>query len=197
LLKTAKQFNISFAPIKISKDIKKQLPTWCHIGAPKKTYHKSKDKCLQGSHKSQTIKNMLKICKRLTDIRNSSQPHFPRKDCPCPPCKKDRINGCLNPHKCAATAREILSKITPKFDTRTKPKRDELSLTHRRKEKNIQAHERRRGEILFDPTVTIRTSLKDCFRIFVDPNNNSPTPAHRPPNPTRGLNLMEEKITIF
>ncbi|KAG1808025.1 uncharacterized protein BJ212DRAFT_1237705, partial [Suillus subaureus] len=76
--------------------------------------------------------------------------------------------GCKNPHKCAATAREILSKLAPKYDTKTKPKRDELSLTHHRKEKNSQAHESRNGEILFNSTTMIRTSLKDCFRVFTD-----------------------------
>ncbi|KIK35751.1 hypothetical protein CY34DRAFT_95555, partial [Suillus luteus UH-Slu-Lm8-n1] len=166
LLKTAKQFNVSFAPIKISKDLKKQLPAWCHIGAPLKTYHKTKDRCLQETHKSITVKNMIKICKRLTNIRGDTHQHLPRRDCSCPPCRRDRLAGCPNPHRCAANAREILSKLAPKYDTKTKPKKDELSLTHRRKEKNTQAHESRDGEILFDPTTTIRTSLKECFRIF-------------------------------
>ncbi|KAG1822462.1 uncharacterized protein BJ212DRAFT_1263699 [Suillus subaureus] len=130
LLKTAKQFNVSFTPIKISKDIKKQLPTWCHIGAPLKTYHKTKDKCLQEKHKSITVKNLIKTSKRLTNMRNNSQCHLPHKDCTCPPCKKDRQVGCPNPHKCAANAREILSKLTPKYDMRTKPKKDSLSLMH-------------------------------------------------------------------
>ncbi|KAG2064710.1 hypothetical protein BDR04DRAFT_953896, partial [Suillus decipiens] len=143
------------------------LPTWCHIGVPMKAYHKTKDKCLQNTHKSQAIKNMIKISKRLTDIRNNSQRHLPCKDCTCQPCRKDRQARCINLHKCAANAREILSKIAPKYDTRTKPKKDELSLTHRRREKNTQAHQSRNREILFDPTTMIRTSLKDCFRIFI------------------------------
>ncbi|KAG2748720.1 hypothetical protein P692DRAFT_20833944 [Suillus brevipes Sb2] len=126
--------------------------------------------------------------KRKTDvdIRGHTQQHLPRKDCTCTPCRKDRLAGCSNPHKCAANAREILSKLAPKYDTNTKPKRDELSLTHRRKEKNTQAHESRDGEILFDPTTTIRTSLKECFRIFTDPEHKSQSPAHRLQNPTRG-----------
>jgi ribonuclease HI len=196
LLKTAKKFNVSFAPIKISKQIKKQLPTWHHIGAPTTAFHKTKDKCLQNTHKSHTIKNMIKISKHTTNIQNNSQRHLPHKDCTCPPCQKDQQVGCSNPHKCATTAREILSKITPKYDTGTKPKKDELSLTHRRKEKNTQAHQSRNGEILFDPT-TIRTNLKDCFRIFTDPKYNSIALAHRLQNPTHGLNLINKKMTIF
>ncbi|KAG2069424.1 hypothetical protein BDR04DRAFT_934706, partial [Suillus decipiens] len=109
----------------------------------------------------------------------------------------DQQARCINPHKCAANTREILSKIAPKYDTRTKPKKDELSLTHQHREKNTQAHQSRNREILFDPTTTIRTSLKDCFRIFIDPKHNSLSPAHRLQNPTRGLNLINEKVTIF
>ncbi|KAG2124642.1 uncharacterized protein EDB93DRAFT_1098407, partial [Suillus bovinus] len=168
ILKTAKKLNISFAPIKLSKELKKSLPSWCHPGAPKNTYHKSKNKCLIDTHKSDNIKHLLKIRKRLTRISENGQ-HFPRKTCPCTACNKDREEGCNNPHTCAQYANEILFKIAPKFNTKTKPKKDGLSLTHRRKEKNYQTHQRRQGEILFDPTVTIRSSLSECFRIFLDP----------------------------
>ncbi|KAG1732698.1 hypothetical protein EDD22DRAFT_730580, partial [Suillus occidentalis] len=79
-----------------------------------------------------------------------------------------RNKGCKNPHSCARTANEILSKIAPKFNTRSKPKKDNLSLTHRRKEKNNQAFEQRVSEILFDPTTTIRSSIAEGFRIFTE-----------------------------
>ncbi|KAG0700960.1 hypothetical protein DFH29DRAFT_806953 [Suillus ampliporus] len=42
IIKTAKKHNIAFAPIKMSKNIKKQLPAWDNIGAPQRTYHKTK-----------------------------------------------------------------------------------------------------------------------------------------------------------
>jgi hypothetical protein len=50
ILQTAKKHNIAFAPIKMSKQIKKQLPAWLHLGASQKTYHKTKNKCLQETH---------------------------------------------------------------------------------------------------------------------------------------------------
>lgn len=56
LIKTAKNFNITFAPIKISKEIKKQLPAWHHLGAPRKTYHKIRDQCLYEMHNSSKSK---------------------------------------------------------------------------------------------------------------------------------------------
>ncbi|KAG1844406.1 hypothetical protein C8R48DRAFT_617993, partial [Suillus tomentosus] len=196
LLKTAKKYNINFAPIKISKDLKKNLPAWSHIGTPTNAYHKAKTKCLNETHKSTKIKNLIKIRKRLTHI-NDEDRHFPRKNCPCSACQKDRRIGCKDPHKCAQTANEILFRIAPKFNTKAKPKKDGLSLTRRRKEKNHQAHKSRQGEILFDPTTTIRSNLKDCFRIFSNPEHNSLTPAHRLQAPARGLNLLQDHITIF
>ncbi|KIK36515.1 hypothetical protein CY34DRAFT_94247, partial [Suillus luteus UH-Slu-Lm8-n1] len=165
LLKTAKKFNISFAPIKLSKELKKNLLAWCHIGTSKNTYHKSKDKCLTDRHESESVKHLLKIRKRLTRISENNQ-HFPRSSCPCTACNKDRNKGCKNPHACAQHANEILFKIAPKFNTKTKPKKDSLSLTRQRKEKNYQAHKNRQGEVLFDLTVTNRSCLSNCFRIF-------------------------------
>ncbi|KAG1870924.1 hypothetical protein C8R48DRAFT_575235, partial [Suillus tomentosus] len=119
------------------------------------------------------------------------------RDCACKYCEKDRLKGCDNPHKCAMAAKEILNKITPKYNTKVKPKKDNLSLTHQRKEKNRQAHQNRRGEILFDPTATVRSELTECFRIFTDPLKKSNNPAHRLQAPARGLNLLEDKITIY
>ncbi|KAG0693369.1 hypothetical protein DFH29DRAFT_785377, partial [Suillus ampliporus] len=52
--------------------------------------------------------------------------HTPRKTCECPDCKRDRTKGCKNPHNCAQTANEILSKLAPKFNTKSKPKKDGL-----------------------------------------------------------------------
>lgn len=139
---------------------------------------------------------MIKVSKRLRRT-NANNQHFPSKDCSCSSCSKDRTKGCANPQKCAQTANTILHRIAPKFNTKTKPKKDGLSLTHRRREKNQQAHERRQGEILFDPSTTVRSCLSDCFRIFTDPNCNSLTPAHRLHSQARGLNLLNEKLTIY
>ncbi|KAG2738873.1 hypothetical protein P692DRAFT_201650721, partial [Suillus brevipes Sb2] len=165
IIKTARKHNIAFAPIKMAKNIKKQLPAWDNLGAPQRTYHKTKNKCLQETHNAQTIKNLIKSSKRLTRT-NEVPHHIPRKNCICKDCRKDRTKGCKNPQACAQTANEILSKIAPKFNTKSKPKKDGLSLTHHRKEKNHQAHAQKTGEILFDPTVTIRSNITEGFRIF-------------------------------
>jgi len=67
MLKTAKKFNISFAPMKMSKNLKSQLPAWFHLGTPPRTYHKSKNKCLQETHLANTIKDLITISSRITN----------------------------------------------------------------------------------------------------------------------------------
>jgi hypothetical protein len=166
LLKTAKTHNVSFAPIKLSKELKTQLPAWWHLGATPRTYNKAKNQCLQKTHSISTIKDLMKTSQRL-HRSNVGEQHSNRKNCACSTCKIDRRNGCQNPHKCAQIAQSILQKISPKFDPSTTPVKDNLTLTHRRKEKNQRALTNRQDEIIFDPTVTTKNTLAECFRIFV------------------------------
>ncbi|KAG1816752.1 uncharacterized protein BJ212DRAFT_1271086 [Suillus subaureus] len=137
MLKTAKKLNLSFVPPKLSKNLKMQLPTWFHLGAPPKTYNKSKDKCLQTNHETNTIKDLLTTSKRI-HTNTTSPKHSPRKNCACQACKTDRNNGCLNPHKCAASANMILNKLNQKLNPLAKSNTDDLTLTHHRKEKTTK-----------------------------------------------------------
>ncbi|KAG2104741.1 uncharacterized protein F5147DRAFT_579826 [Suillus discolor] len=103
IIKTTKKHNIVFTPIKMSKNIKKQLPAWHNIGAPQNMYHKTKNKCLQETHNVQNIKNLIKCRKRLTRLRGDLL-HVSRKTCACSNCKRDRNKGCKNPYYCAQIA---------------------------------------------------------------------------------------------
>ncbi|KAG2140058.1 hypothetical protein DEU56DRAFT_720162, partial [Suillus clintonianus] len=162
MLKAIKKHNVSFAPIKLSTNLKQQLPAWHHLGAPPRTYHKINNTCLQTVHKTKSIKDLMKIANR-----NKTHPmHKPRSNCACSPCQQDRNEGCMNPQKCSTTANNILNKLHPKFNTETPQRQDNLTLTHRRKEKNSRARSSRQGEVIFDPSVTAKSSLAECFRIF-------------------------------
>ncbi|KAH0825893.1 hypothetical protein J3R83DRAFT_7701, partial [Lanmaoa asiatica] len=163
LLRTAKRHATSFAPLKLSKHLKKQLPTWMHLGASPRTYHETRDACLKTLHKTKRIKNLAKLTRRLIDVHLR---HLPDPACVCIPCMRDRQRGCKNPHKCAATAREILARLTPKFDPSTRSPNDNLTLTHHRREKNSRASVKSGDELIFDPTVTARSSPPEYFRIF-------------------------------
>ncbi|KAH7911035.1 hypothetical protein BJ138DRAFT_1113526 [Hygrophoropsis aurantiaca] len=189
LLKTAKRHNMTFAPINLSEDLKLTLPSWFHIGAPPSTYHKSRDECLKSNHHSASVGSLLKISRRLD---NPPNPHSSRRNCKCRDCKDDRARGCANPHKCATTALGIIDSINPKLSPTNNPIHDDLTLTHTRREKNQQAIKTGQGEILFDPSVTTKTSLDDCFRVFGPNGHHQGEPAWRPQRlPRGGIRIQE------
>ncbi|KAG1758456.1 hypothetical protein EDD22DRAFT_783911, partial [Suillus occidentalis] len=153
---------MNFTPIKLAPHLKDQLPAWLHMGVPPRTYNKSRDTCLQNNHKIKSIKDLRSISNRLTNNTD----HHKRSNCTCEHCKQDRYAGCINPNKCATIASKIIANLRPKFNPTITPPKDDLTLTHRRKEKNERAHRSRTGDITFDPTITENTTLGDCFRIF-------------------------------
>ncbi|KAG1793440.1 uncharacterized protein HD556DRAFT_1237847, partial [Suillus plorans] len=161
LLKTAKKHCVSFAPIKMHTNLKLLLPAWDHMGAPPKTYNKKKDACLRTVHRIRTVNDLFSLTTRL----RTNGPHQARRNCACNPCKNDLVSGCPNPHKCASAAQNILQKLPSKYDYSYSPQRDNLTLTHRRKEKNTRAILSQRGEVTFDPSVT-ENDLSACMRIF-------------------------------
>jgi ribonuclease HI len=112
-------------------------------------------------------------------------------------CKSSRREGCPDPMKCAMRARRIMSKIPGKYAITQTPPSDGLTLTHHRAEQNGRNKRRRTADITFDPTVTAKTSLSECFRIFVNKEKLSDEPAHRLSCPVTGLDVNEEHITVY
>ncbi|KAA1479858.1 ribonuclease H-like protein [Dentipellis sp. KUC8613] len=53
------------------------------------------------------------------------------------------------------------------------------------------------GTITFDPTVTCKTDLAECFRIFTDPNLVTTEPATRLARPADGHIVDDEQITAY
>ena len=88
-----------------------------------------------------------------------------------------------------------MDRISPKLNPKRRPYRDNLSLTHRRREKNATAIIEG-GDITFDPSITVKSDLADCFRIMVNPEKVSNVPAERQP-PPRGIAIQEEEMTIY
>ncbi|KAG2066141.1 hypothetical protein BDR04DRAFT_946412, partial [Suillus decipiens] len=127
-----------------------KLPAWLHLGAPPNTYHKIKDKCMHLKHKIKSIRDLAELTTRLGRRRI----HYAHAACTCNDCSTDQQAKCKNPHKCAKTAKTIIDKLLPKFNPNTSPKKDDLTLTHRRKEKNSHTLQWRQGDVIFDPTVT-------------------------------------------
>ncbi|KAG2032910.1 hypothetical protein BDR03DRAFT_819995, partial [Suillus americanus] len=193
LIKTTKKYHVSFMPLKLSETLKDQLPAWLHPGAPPKTYHKGKNRCLEQTHKIKSVQDLRDITMRLTNQRM----HQPRAPCPCDKCTEDQLAGCQNPHKCAQTAKNILDNLLPKFNPNTTPRKDNLTLMHRRLEKNARARTQPQGEVLFDPTITARDNLSDCFHIFTLPSRPLQIPAYRLRIPAVNRQMNNEALTIF
>ena len=188
IIKTAKETKLTFAPLRLSKQLKVQLPAWFHMGAPPRAYNKLKDECLKTCHKVGKVKNLRALTKRLLP---GSQ-HQQHDNCPCTDCYRDRQKGCKKPHKCALNANTLLLGLTQKLNPAVPRQRDNLTLTHHRLEKNSRANINKGDEITFNPTVTTHTSLADCFRVFI-PNPPSDQPALRqlrrddPPPPDHNI----------
>ncbi|KAG1808546.1 hypothetical protein EV424DRAFT_1274504, partial [Suillus variegatus] len=125
LLKIARRYNVSFTPIKLSVNLKKQMLAWFHLGAPPKTYHKSKDKCLQINHRIESVKDLKEITNKLT----STNIHQTAASCTCTECVENRLAGCKNPDKCARVAKRILDNLSPLFNPNTSPTKDNLLRT--------------------------------------------------------------------
>jgi len=64
----------------------------------------------------------------------------------------------------------------------------------RRKARNNAAKEKK-SEILFDPSITCKEDITECFRVFTNPNEISRLPAQR--FYTAGTNTRHREITIY
>ena len=197
MLRTAKKYHVNFVALKISKGLKDQMPAWHHLGLAPKHYRKRRNKCLLENHDLSHVVDMVKLARRTENPDCDVRRHHPIKTCVCNSCKEDRRRGCANPNKCSRTAHEILQGLHPKFDPKINPPDDNLTLTHRRREKNNMNRSQKKGKILFDPSVTLRTGLADGFRIFTNPERLSNAPAHRLTNTQRGIALDEETIAAY
>ena len=70
----------------------------------------------------------------------------------------------------------IVIKLAQKFNPTAQTKKDDLTLTHRRLEKNAKANVENGDELIFDPSVTTKGNLSDAFQIFA-PKLNPTSPA--------------------
>lgn len=137
----------------------------------------------------------MKTCKRLNDANSK---HHPTKTCDCKNCRQDRTRGCKNPHNCAQLAREITGMSDDLYNLYDHPKKDGLTLIHRRKEKNEKASIEKGEEIIFDPTITARGSLEECFRILTNKNQTTITePAYRIRNLRREQGQHIDHTTVY
>jgi hypothetical protein len=194
MIKTAKKYNTNLAALKFAPHISARLPAWYHIRAKPRPLTGIASKCLLRKHATATVADLIRTASRLKPSRDNQ--HTPSLLCICIECSRDRIRGCRNPHTCAKEALTRVTGIAPKLNplSETGP-HDNLTLTPNRKARN-RAARATNGIILFDPTVTCRTDLSDCFCTFTDPTRDSQNPARRQCTPgTSGL--QNQTITVY
>jgi ribonuclease HI len=83
----------------------------------------------------------------------------------------------------------------PKYNPLAFEVNDNLSLTPNRKARNEAARVRENAKVIFDPMITCKNSIEECFRIFTDPNQISLTPVTR--QLQRGINLEHISMEVY
>jgi hypothetical protein len=199
MIKAAKKHQIAFAPINISQELRERLPSWQHLGVEKQAQQNPRSRCLAKNHESRQVKDVLNVTERLKgDYRGGL--HSPVFSCHCEDCITDREKGCENPQRCALEVQKRLESITPKLNPMRPPNQDNLTPTTpgigRTQQTEDDNEEEDSPGITFNPSVTEKTDLSECFRIFVDPNKIKNRPAERNP-PRRGIPAMDEEITVY
>lgn len=188
MIKAAKKHNTTFAPINLSRHIREQMPAWQHIGVEKTIPQNKQTRCLAKNHRLIKVKDMLRIAERLQGTYRGGT-HKPDFTCTCNDCQTDKDNGCENPQRCALEARKRLDRITAKLNLERPPNQDHLtrSAQHERRTPQPQEDDDEEDEeeenptITFDPSITERTGISECFRTFVDQSKVTNEPATRQP----------------
>ena len=193
MLHVAKKHHTNLAAIRLSPHLRGKLPAWYHPHAINKPLTTTQARCLLKIHKASTVEDLVIVSARLCE--RQIIPHTPDPQCICTACHNDREKKCKDPHSCAVEALSRIHLIVPKLNPLEIGKtHDNLSLTPARKNRNQEAR-RVDGEIRFDPSITCKNELADCFRIFTDPEKLSTMSAHR--SYTVGINHRHEGITVY
>ena len=193
MLKVAKEYKVNLAAIKLTPGQKKKLPAWFQVGVAHRPINNQAAKCLLNKHSVVTTADLIKMAARLNG-NNTEQQHRPTNFCNCQECQRDHREGCIHPHDCAMEALARIHATTPKVNLLYPDDwKDNLSLTKRRKEQNKKAKEED-GTITFDPSLTSKDHILECFRIFTDPEKISTCPAQRLRNEDTDNRYEELKV---
>ena len=175
MLGVARKYKTNLMAIRIMPHLNAQLLAWYHIAAEHRSMLGAATKCLIKKHKAMTVADFLRISNRVRNRTNEQ--HIPSPYCHCQDCERDKQANCLNPHAYATEVSIRLQLITPRLHPLMAPLiNDNLSLTATRKVRNKVARTSNQ-EILFNLTITSRTDLAECFRIFTNPERILGLPA--------------------
>ena len=194
MLKVARKYNTNLAAIRLNPRLRAQLPAWYHLMADPRPITNTASKCLLNTHRITKVADLIQMSSRVRE-EGADAFHDPTPQCVCRDCIRDRLDGCRNPHACASEALTRIQRIAPKLNPLLpNDHHDDLSLTRHRKQRN-EAARTNNGAILFDPSITSKSHLAECFRIFTKPNRISNIPAKR--LQPQGAALRHQEVTIY
>ena len=193
MLKVARTYKTNLAAIRLSPGVRSSLPAWYHPYTEPRPITSVHAKCLMNKHKVRTVADLVKLANEIP-ARTRDGSHTPALTCVCMGCVQDRLKGCRTPHLCALEAETRLNDIAPKYNPIAHEHHDTLSLTPDRKARNSLARIERKG-ITFDPTITCKDGIAECFRVFTDPGRISRHPASR--RPQRGVHMDDVEMRVY
>lgn len=111
--------------------------------------------------------NLLSIAARISN--NTQKLNYqPINYCNCKACIKDYKKHYTHLLDCALKALTRINIMSLKINPLSQGYRhNNLSITKRKRYQNKQAIEE--GTITFDPTITSKNNITECFRMFADP----------------------------
>ena len=130
MLKAVKDLKVHFAVIKLSKEMKNQMPIWYYLGLTLKNHKWQCSACIMSNHSLNKIVDLIQLAKHTKDPDSGNQRHYHIQTCTYDPCKEDQRKGCCNPNKCSHTAYDILQDMQSKYNPYEEPQVDDLILTH-------------------------------------------------------------------
>jgi ribonuclease HI/exonuclease III len=196
MLEAARKHKTNLAAIRIAPHLRHQLPAWHHIASAPCSMNNEESRCLLSRHEVRTVADLIRISARIrTPNATLNAPHTPEQYCICRECIYNRLEGCRNPHRCASEALKRLQKISPRLNPLSPSNRHGgLSLTKRRKAMNRTA--KKNGEaIIFDPSITSKEDLAECFRTFTNPDRIANVSAKR--LLTQPTNLRHQEVEVY
>ena len=193
MLKVAKKYNTNLAAIRLSPGVRATLPAWYHPYDNPRPMTNVHARCMLNKHATKTVADLIKLANKARGQLVNGM-HVPNQTCICRECVQDRRGGCKNPHACALEAVTRLNGIAPKYNPLAIEHHDTLSLTPNRKKRNRAACQEGQSR-LFDPTITCKDGIQECFRIFTSKEGASRRAASR--RPQRGAYLEHVEMEVY
>ncbi|KAI0632940.1 hypothetical protein C8Q77DRAFT_1059353, partial [Trametes polyzona] len=173
MMTVAAKYGLRVDGLAFGREILRQMPIWDHAQTDMKAVRKLATAsavvtCLCKNHNVRTVGDCEQLEMRMMNVN-----HTPTRTCTCAGCEYMIVmEGCANPHRCYARAKQLLDTLPPKWDPRGEHPEDYEDAQQRT---GLTAGIRD-ADSIFDRRVTTRGSMGEIFRIFTE---GRPTPNTR------------------